>query len=301
MAQNDLSRPKTAQEAPPLIPETPMFYDQDKDPGQTPPKTEKKKKPWLNILLTAVFAALFLASGGMLLRRFYQDRQTENEFADMKSLIVETADSADTAADGSGAQDGEDEAETNSAKFAKLSARNSDFIGWLSIDGTNLDYPVMYHPSEKDYYLRKNFDGEYSNYGTPYLDEACSLDPRSDNWIIYGHNMKTGTIFGCLTEYKKQSYWSEHPVITLDTLDGDGQYMVFAAFAEDVATDTFLYNTYVDMDEETFNTFVSECKRRSTVSSDLTPAYGDELLTLSTCEYSSSNGRFVVCAVKIGE
>ena len=135
----------------------------------------------------------------------------------------------------------------------------------------------------------------------PYLDEDCTLtaDARSTNLIIYGHHMKSGTVFGSLTNYKKASYYDEHPTIEFDTLYGDGTYEVFGAFAIDVVTGDFPYNTYIDMDETTFNEFVDQVKQRSDVDSGITPVYGDQLLTLSTCEYSTDNGRYVVCARKI--
>lgn len=274
--------------------------ERDGEPHQKPYRRKPIKKKrnrggWLNNLLIAVFALVFAVSGGMLAVRLIQDRAAEDEFASVKQLIDTSAETGTDSAD-SGTQA---QPESNHAKFARLQEQNADFIGWLSIDGTNLDYPVMYHPSAKDYYLRRNFNEEYSRYGTPYLDEKCSLEPRSENWIIYGHNMKTGTIFGCLTEYQKDSYWVEHPTIRLDTIFGDGEYQVYAAFAIDVINDTsFLYNEYTSMDEETFNEYVAQCKSRSAVYSSITPVYGDALLTLSTCEYSSANGRFVVCAVK---
>ena len=161
----------------------------------------------------------------------------------------------------------------------------------------------MYKPDEKDYYLRRDFNGEYDNYGTPYLDETSTLsaDCQSSNLIIYGHNMKTGTVFGSLTGYKEASYYDEHPLIQFDTLYGDGSYEVFAAFPIDIdtASTEFPYNTYIDMDEQQFNDFISQVKSRSTVDSGITPVYGDQLLTLSTCEYSVGDGRFVVCARKV--
>ena len=112
--------------------------------------------------------------------------------------------------------------------------------------------------------------------------------------------MKTGTIFGCLTEYKKAAYYQEHPYIEFDTLYGDAKYEVFAAFAIDVVQDTsFVYNQYVDMDEDTYSDYVAEVIRRSDVDSGIRPEYGEQLLTLSTCEYSSANGRYVVVARKV--
>lgn len=160
----------------------------------------------------------------------------------------------------------------------------------------------MYAPDNKDFYLRHNFYKEYSVYGVPYLDEKTTLgaNDQSENLVIYGHNMKTGTIFGCLTGYKDASYYSEHPYIDFDTVYGDGQYEVFAAFSIDVVEDTsFVYNQYIDMDESTYNAYVDEVIKRSDVDSGIRPSYGEQLLTLSTCEYSSDNGRYVVVARRV--
>ena len=239
-----------------------------------------------------VFAVIFLVSGGLLVKRFFDDKKTENEFSDLQSMI-------DVAATPAPAEDSEP---SNAAKFATLKDQNSDFMGWISIEGTSLDFPVMYAPNNKDYYLKHDFKHQYSDYGVPYLDEKTTIgaNAQSNNLIVYGHNMKTGTIFGCLTEYKKAAYYQEHPYIEFDTLYGDAKYEVFAAFAIDVVQDTsFVYNQYVDMDEDTYNDYVAEVIRRSDVDSGIRPEYGEQLLTLSTCEYSSANGRYVVVARKV--
>ena len=269
----------------------PVLYDQDLDPAPVrAARTPKPKRSGVEYTVAlAFFALVFVASAGALLSRLWQDKQTESEFTQLESLIAEPSTetvSVETTAD-------------NATRFAPLVARNPDFVGWIKIEGTNLSFPVMYSPDRPDFYLRHDFSQEYSNYGTPYLDEDCTLtaDAQSNNLVIYGHNMKTGTIFGCLTDYKEASMYEEHPTIRLDTLYGGGDYEVYAAFAIDVVQDTsFPYNTFLDMDEATFNEFVAETKRRSDVDSGITPSYGDQLLTLSTCEYSSANGRYVVCA-----
>ena len=264
--------------------------EQTAEPGGKHPRSGR-----IYTIAMIFFAVLFLVSAGMLLKRYLEDRRTENEFASLAAL-VETQ----PAAEGSGAapQQTQDPAE----KFAALRQRNEDFIGWISIEGTNLDFPVMYRPDSKDFYLRHGFDGEYSNYGVPYLDEDCTLtaENRSQNLVIYGHNMKTGTIFGCLTDYKKADTYRKHPVIEFDTLYGDGSYEVFAAFAIDVVEEPdFAYYDAIDLDESAFNAFVAEVKRRSDVDSGITPVYGEELITLSTCEYSTANGRYVVVARRV--
>lgn len=291
-------RPAPAAPQPPAEPEIPEEQEERTEgtdaaaetPGPEPKKKRKKGKAdiFYNVAIL-VCLAVFLVSGGLLLKRYFDDRRSESEFAALESLIVSDAPAAD----------GE---ETNSAKFAALRDQNSDFIGWISIEDTKLDFPVMYAPNNKDFYLRHDFNKEYSVYGVPYLDEKTTLgaNDQSENLVIYGHNMKTGTIFGCLTGYKEASYYQQHPYVQFDTVYGDGTYEVFAAFSIDVAADTsFVYNQYVDMDEETYNAYVDEVISRSDVDTGIRPVYGEQLLTLSTCEYSSDNGRYVVVARRV--
>nr|WP_308631577.1 class B sortase [uncultured Gemmiger sp.] len=264
-------------------------------PSAPAPKAKRRRSSIGYTVAMIFFGAVFLVSAGLLVKRFLDDRKTENEFASLQAMIDTTA-TTDT-------QDPTGESvNPNGAKFAALRDKNSDFIGWISIDGTNLDFPVMYAPTNKDFYLRHDFNKEYSIYGVPYLDEKTTLgaNAESDNLIIYGHNMKTGTIFGCLTGYKKVDYYQQHPSIEFDTVYGDAQYEVFAAFAIDVVNDTsFVYNQYVDLDAESYIAYVEEVCRRSDVDTGIRPAYGEQLLTLSTCEYSTDNGRFVVVARRV--
>ena len=214
-------RRKEPAPAAPLYGEPTGFYDQDHDADFEARQSAKARRRRSDRLYTAamvVFAAIFLVSGGMLVKRFLEDRKTETQFSDLAALIDTTA-PAEPAPE-------EEPMESNAAKFAALKARNAEFIGWIRIDGTSLDYPVMYSPTREDFYLKHDFEGNYSDYGVPYLDENCKMDAggQSDNLVIYGHNMKTGTIFGCLTEYKKESWYAHHPVITFDTLYGDAEY-----------------------------------------------------------------------------
>lgn len=268
------------------------------DPDAPAQAKARPWRRWLYRLTVVAFAALFLVSAGMLLKRFFEDRRTEQNFADLASLIAPVA-----PADSAAATAGEGQPLSNAERFAALREQNGDFVGWLSIEGTNLDLPVMQTgPDRADFYLRHDFNGEYSVYGVPYLDEGCTLSDEavSSNLVIYGHNMKTGTIFGCLTGYKQASYYEEHPYIEFDNLYFSGKYEVFAAFAIDVAQDTsFVYNTYLDLDQAAFESYVSQVIARSDVKTGIVPAYGEELLTLSTCEYSTENGRYAVVARRV--
>lgn len=276
------SGPAPAQPAPPPAAQRPAPAQ------QAAPRRKSGALYWVAL---AFFALLFIVSAALLGRRLWEDHEVRSDFADLEALIEPAAPAADD-----GAQS------DNAARFAALVARNPDFIGWISIDATNLSFPVMYSPDEPDFYLRHDFEGEYSDSGVPYLDARCTLTAadRSDNLVIYGHNMKTGTIFGCLTGYQKADYYAEHPYVEFDTVYGDGKYQVFAAFAIDVVADTtFVYNQYVDLDEAGYDAYVDEVIARSDVDSGIRPEYGEQLLTLSTCAYSSDNGRYVVVARRV--
>lgn len=235
---------------------------------------------------------MFIASAIMLITRLVNDKQQQTEFEALEKMITEEQPLPENATD-------REVIDWQAQKFAQLTQQNSDFAGWISIDDTPLSYPVMYHPSQEEYYLRRNFNGEYSVYGTPYIDEDCTLRPRSDNIIVYGHNIKTGSLFACLTGYRKAEYYTQHPFINLDTLYESHQYKVFAAFTIDVDTDTFAYNSFINADsEKQYDDYIAEVKRRSDVKTDDTPVFGDKLLLLSTCEYTHDNGRYVVVAYR---
>lgn len=250
-----------------------------------------KWKDRLFFLAVAALTVSLLVCSGKLIARWKRDQAAERAFAQLEEL------SQNRAKQDAGTQGGAP-TEENRPDFTPLVERNPDFVGWLTIEGTPLDYPVVQRPSDPDFYLEHDFDGQYSKYGVPYLDANCTLD--SENLVIYGHNMKTGTMFGYLTEYASQDAYAEHPLIRLDTLQGGGDFQIFGSFSIDVEEEPlFLYNTYIQLDETAFEEFVRQVKERSDVDSSITPQYGDQLLTLSTCEYSSTNGRYVVCARRI--
>ena len=134
----------------------------------------------------------------------------------------------------------------------------------------------------------------------PYVDEACAVG-LSANTVVYGHHMKNGTMFSSLVNYADKAYFDEHPVIRFDTIYGLGEYQVIAAFSFDTNNETFRYNEFADGNEAQFNEYVAECMARRAYDTGFTSEYGDKLLTLSTCEYTHTNGRFVVVAKLITE
>lgn len=110
-----------------------------------------------------------------------------------------------------------------------MNTENSDFVGWIKIDGTHINYPVM-KSSTPDYYLHRNFNKEYSYYGTPYLSDKSDTMKPTDNIVIYGHNMRDNTMFGDLSKYKSKEFFEKHRYIYFDTLVDLGKYEVVCVF-----------------------------------------------------------------------
>lgn len=188
-------------------------------------------------------------------------------------------------------------------EYQDLYLQNDDIVGWIKIDGTKINYPVMQTVDEPNFYLRRGFDKKYTIYGCPYMQENCNVDKPSDNLVIYGHHMNDGTMFANLMKYTKKSFWEEHKTIVFDTLEEHKEYEVMAAFKTVVYSDSpesFKYYHFVDAEnEEEFNAFVEKCKELSFYDTGVEAEYGDKFITLSTCEYSKKNSRMVVVAKRV--
>lgn len=187
-------------------------------------------------------------------------------------------------------------------QYIPLYEMNPDFFGWLSVEGTDMDFPVMYSSDRPEYYLNHAFDGSSSSSGVPFIDGRCS--PEGSYLLIYGHHMKNKTMFGQLPKYADREYYEEHPVIRFDTLYEQGEYQVVAAFYSRVygrnETGVFRYYEYYDLSEkEVFEEYMREVRTAAIYETGIEAAYGDELLVLSTCNFHTDNGRFVVVARKI--
>lgn len=186
-------------------------------------------------------------------------------------------------------------------EYAQLYAQNPDMAGWLSIEGTGIDYPVMHTPGRADYYLKRNFNGEYSSWGCIYAREECDLETPSDNITLYGHHMKDGSMFAGLSAYTDREFWEEHRYIRFDTLTEHHTYAIFAVFTTTASEGQgFAYHDFINAaDEPEFDTFIAKCLSLSLYGTDIVPEYGDKIICLSTCEYTQTNGRLVVAAVRI--
>ncbi len=187
-------------------------------------------------------------------------------------------------------------------QYQALYEENPDLAGWIQIEGTRLNYPVMYTPNDPEFYLYRAFDRSNSSSGTPFIGQGCSLDPRSGNVILYGHNMKDKSMFASLLKYKDKQFWQTHPRIKFDTLFKTGEYEVLSAFYVDVTPQNGHFAFYdIDTADEQ-QAFVEKCKQLSLYDTGVSASSEDHFLTLVTCSYHSKNGRFVVVArEKTGE
>ena len=249
-----------------------------------------------------ILSIVLLTISIYFLMGMFRDYQAEKTVNNRLKDLYEEAHQTESDDPMSAADEDVSEEETEiviDAGLLALHAENPDCIYWITIPDTVIDYPVMYRPQDKDYYLRRDFYGDYLASGTLYLEEACDPE-RGDNLIIYGHHMKSGSMFAVLDQYKSRDFYEEHPLIILQTLHGEEHYRVMAAFATPVYTGhDFAYYGFTATGNPTeYQAYVEACKTRSFYDTGLTAVYGQRLLTLSTCEYSQKNGRMVVVAVR---
>lgn len=187
--------------------------------------------------------------------------------------------------------------------YAESFLANSDMAGWLVIPGTNIDYPVMWTPRDENYYLYRDFDKSDNVNGSLILDTDSSLDPLTTNLIIHGHNMKSGAMFGNLTDYEDSEYFENHKQIILYTEECQRNYEIVAVFRSQVykkSDKVFKFYKFFQADtQEEFDDFYENIKELSLYDTGVTAEFGDRFITLSTCVYHVTNGRFVVVAKEI--
>ena len=192
--------------------------------------------------------------------------------------------------------------EEDTRSFDELRAINPEVMGWLRVNDTSINYPLL-QGEDNSKYVNTDVEGNYSLSGAIFLHCMNAPDFTDFNSIIYGHHMDAGTMFALLPSYARQDFWEEHPVIRFDTLYERGEYEVMAAFYSQVydadAQGVFRYYQYTDLSSpERFQEYVEQVKAAALYDTGVTAEYGDQLLTLSTCNYHTGDGRFVVVARK---
>ena len=263
-------------------------------------KIDMKKK--LTIIFLIVCIICFCVSVGILIDYFHSINSSEKTVDKLKDKMESTV---PLATDLTGnliipSDDVTEPTETVSSYefYQKLLDENPDFVGWISIPGTNIDYPVVQTPDDEQFYLRKDFYKDSSRAGTIFCSADSDLKTPSMNIIIYGHHMKAGTMFAKLDGYREEDFYKEHKYIIFNTLYQYGTYEVVAAFETDLHSDTYPYYKFINGTEEEYEEFIANIKAETPYETCETQ-YGDQFITLSTCSYHTSNARYVVVAKKI--
>lgn len=187
-------------------------------------------------------------------------------------------------------------------EYAELHQQNPDMIGWLKIPDTDIDYPIMQSLESNDYYLHHNFEKEEDKNGCIFLDMRNDYLERDDNLIIYGHNMRSGMMFGPLKNYLDEEYWKNHKTIQFHTLYEKEEYDIIAvclAKVEYQDSDAFRYYNFLNAEDETaFEEYKKNIEELKVFSDAVDLNYGDELITLSTCNNYVEDGRLFLVAKK---
>lgn len=189
-------------------------------------------------------------------------------------------------------------------EYVDLSEKNNDLIGWIKIDDTVIDYPVVQR-ADNEFYLNHNFNKENDGNGCIFLDMNCNAVENSDNMILYGHHMRTGNMFGSLNKYKNFDYYTKHKYIEFDTIYEKGKYEIMYVFQTKVLNAdeiSFKYYQFIDsVSDKEFDSAMNSMSKMAMYDTGVTASYGDKLLTLSTCDYQENKGRFVVVAKKVSD
>lgn len=260
-------------------------------------------------IVIGIFSVIIIACLISIFSRMYSENKEKEEFKQLAEIVNEettytTIEETVRKPNLLKVSNSDDEFQTEQSVYcttyfqphsvSDLLSMNSECFGWISISGTNINYPVMHTPSNPQKYLNKNFYGEYSYSGTPFLDARCSAD--STNLIIYGHHMNNGTMFADLCNYTDYSYFKEHPIVVLETKGGAFAYSVFSVMRVKSYDDWYKFLT-TDLDK-TYEKWVSYAKSKSLYNTEITPVYGQQILTLSTCYGYNQDDRILVLAVR---
>jgi sortase B len=259
----------------------------------------KKLFPFIIVILAVILGV----SCYMVISNVTQSNNEIEEFEDLLGIIytstplqessnteVSAEDISTDTSEKGGESLPDEQAPIFKRNLAPLFEQNADCIGWVYIENTKIDYPVMFTPEEPQKYLNRNFKQKYSSSGVPFLQENAPL--QSDNLILYGHNMKNGTMFAAVKEYRKESFLAEHPIIEFETVNGLKCYRVFAV-VQLKNTDPW-YSFISAADESEFDQAVSDILARALHKTDVIPEYGQQLITLSTCYGSEKDDRIII-------
>ena len=234
-------------------------------------------KRMIKISLILLLLGMAVIAAVPFLKEKEAERKSENGFKEIQESVTEKKD--------------------KTMNVTKLKGENKDCIGYLEVPGTSISYPIMQTRDNPNYYLNHDFDKNYSFYGTPYLSAYCDLK-KSDNLIIYGHNINGGKMFGALVQYKEKDFFDRHRKIYFTT-DRRREYEVFAVMSVNVRK--FKYWKFImARDEKDYDEFVQKVLEHSMWNIGGKPKYKEQILMLSTCDNGKEDDwRIVVVGKEI--
>ena len=246
-------------------------------------------KKAVRIILFFVFAGIFLLSAYNVGDYYYARYQSEK----MQNTLIQQAVTVVTPEMPAPEEEAEETQPVERAPiavdFEPLAEQNPDIIGWIYLENTCIHYPVM-QSKDNDYYLHRLFDKSWSWPGTPFADYRLKGDFTDFQTIVYGHNMKNGTMFAPITQYQSQSFYDENPVLWLLTPGGDYKVELIAG----ILTDDYSIADMVTVGFEDAEEFLTEVRENSTFQSQVEATPDDRYLILSTCEYQFENARYAL-------
>jgi len=246
------------------------------------------------VLLIAAFSAL------QIIRHYSEEKEADGLYSDLLEYAVvpeETEPEETTGVSPNETAEHTPEETTTpevidvppAIDFIALQEKYPDVIGWIYSPDTPINYPIVCG-KDNNQYLRHLPDGSYNTTGSIFLDYRCGEIGENRNTVIYGHNMKNGTMFSSLTKYKSQAYYDEHPWLYLLTPDGNYRIELYAGAV--VKASSGIYET--SPGNEAFADVLAEIKGKSTFHSEMDVDWSDNIVTLSTCSYEFDNARYVV-------
>lgn len=257
-------------------------------------QNKSKRGSIVLIALMILFAGVAVYAGYQIISVVSRENREQAAFDDLNKLVEETQTEMEKTAESS---DSETDLETYSP-YKRLYDLNEDYLAWLKIDGTHVNYPVMYTPEDPEFYLRRGFDKEYAHSGTPFIGEGYTLD--TNYCIIYGHNMRNKTMFADLEKYRDYHFWEEHPTFNIYTLNETRNYEIIATVETrilNIGEEGFEYYYFPALPtEEQFEEFREWIEDNRQYDTGVNFDGDDLIVALSTCDYEVNNGRFVLFA-----
>lgn len=240
-------------------------------------------------LIILILALLLMFSIGQIIKTTYDYRNSQQVYESLQNEFVEMQGIEDTEPDMPIQPIETVETAPITVDFNSLLEKNSDIVGWIYCQDTPINYPVV-QAENNDYYLRRDLNEKYLVGGTVFVDYRNGAVGEDRNYIVYGHNMKDGTMFSSLTKYKEQSYYDEHLVLYYLTPTVNYKIELYAGSV--VRRDAIIYAP--NPDKEEFAEFLNKAKMNSTFDSNVVINENDTLITLSTCSYEYNNARYII-------